>query len=46
MSLLEVVVCSLSDAIAAQEGGAGRLEIVRSPEIGVSHLPRLWCVKS
>jgi copper homeostasis protein len=32
--LLEVIACSLADAIAAQNGGAGRLEIVRTPESG------------
>ncbi|MCU1275241.1 MAG: copper homeostasis protein CutC [Bryobacterales bacterium] len=34
MPLLEVIACSLTDAIAAQTGGAGRLEIVRCPEVG------------
>lgn len=32
--LLEVIVCSVADAIAAQNGGAGRLEIVRDLECG------------
>lgn len=34
MPLLEVIACSLTDAIAAHEGGAGRLEVVRSPDVG------------
>jgi copper homeostasis protein len=34
MFLVEVIACSLADAIAAENGGAGRLEIVRSPEVG------------
>ncbi|MGI8746401.1 MAG: copper homeostasis protein CutC [Bryobacteraceae bacterium] len=32
--LLEVIVCSVEDAIAAEDGGAGRLEIVRELERG------------
>ena len=32
--LLEVIACSVSDAVAAQEGGAGRLEIVRALDAG------------
>ena len=32
--LLEVIVCSVSDAIEAQRGGAGRLEIIRDLESG------------
>ena len=34
MFLVEVIACSLTDAIAAENGGAGRLEIVRSGEVG------------
>src|SRR5690348_420547 len=34
MPVLEVIVCSVADAIAAERGGAGRLEIVRAPEVG------------
>jgi copper homeostasis protein len=34
MFLIEVIACSLADAIAAENGGAGRLEIVRSAEVG------------
>lgn len=33
-SLLEVIVCSVTDAIEAERGGAGRLEIVRELERG------------
>jgi copper homeostasis protein len=29
MPLLEVIVCSVADAVEAERGGAGRLEIVR-----------------
>jgi len=29
MAILEVIACSVADAIEAQEGGAGRLEVVR-----------------
>lgn len=32
--LLEVIVCSVSDAIEAQRGGAGRLEIIRDLQSG------------
>src|SRR6266545_7392055 len=32
--LLEVIVCSVEDAVAAAEGGAGRLEIVRELAYG------------
>jgi copper homeostasis protein len=32
--LLEVIVCSVDDALAAAEGGAGRLEIVRDLQLG------------
>src|SRR5713101_1735759 len=31
---LEVIACSEADAVAAERGGAGRLEIVRAPEVG------------
>ena len=34
MPVLEVIACSVADAIAAERGGAGRLEIVRAPEVG------------
>jgi copper homeostasis protein len=34
MPLLEVIACSVADAVAAEKGGAGRLEVVRSPETG------------
>ncbi len=34
MRLLEVIACSVEDARAAERGGAGRLEIVRSLEAG------------
>jgi copper homeostasis protein len=32
--LLEVIVCSVEDALEAERGGAGRLEIVRNLELG------------
>lgn len=32
--LLEVIVCSVADAIEAERGGAGRLEIVRDLQVG------------
>ena len=34
MPVLEVIACSVADAVAAQKGGAGRLEVVRAPEVG------------
>ena len=34
MFVIEVIACSLADAIAAENGGAGRLEIVGCPEVG------------
>ncbi len=34
MPVLEVIVCSVADAIEAQRGGAGRLEVVRALEVG------------
>ncbi len=34
MSLLEVIACSVDDAVAAQRGGAHRLEIVRDLDVG------------
>jgi len=34
MLVLEVIACSVADAVAAERGGAGRLEIVRAPEAG------------
>ena len=34
MPLLEVIVCSVADAIEAARGGAGRLEIVRDLQQG------------
>jgi copper homeostasis protein len=34
MRLLEVIACSIEDAVAAERGGAGRLEIVRSLDVG------------
>ena len=34
MPVLEVIVCSVADAVAAEKGGAGRLEVVRAPEAG------------
>jgi copper homeostasis protein len=34
MPILEVIACSVDDAIAAERGGAGRLELVRSLEAG------------
>ncbi|MEN3330137.1 MAG: copper homeostasis protein [Acidobacteriota bacterium] len=33
-AILEVIVCSLADAIEAQKGGAGRLEVVRDLDRG------------
>jgi copper homeostasis protein len=33
-SLLEVIACSVADAVAAEKGGAGRLEVVRALEAG------------
>ena len=32
--LLEVIVCSVEDALGAKRGGAGRLEVVRNLELG------------
>ena len=32
--LLEVIVCSVADALAAEGGGAGRLEVIRRYEVG------------
>ena len=32
--LLEVIVSSVEDALEAEQGGAGRLEVVRSLEVG------------
>ena len=32
--LLEVIVSSLEDALEAEQGGAGRLEVVRNLELG------------
>jgi len=34
MRVLEVIACSAADAVAAQRGGAGRLEVVRALEAG------------
>ena len=34
MPVLEVIVCSVADSVAAEKGGAGRLEVVRAPEAG------------
>lgn len=34
MPALEIIACSVADALAAQMGGAGRLEVVRAPEAG------------
>ena len=34
MPILEVIACSVADAIEAQRGGAGRLEIVRAMDAG------------
>jgi len=34
MPLLEVIACSVADAIAAERGGAGRLELVRALDVG------------
>jgi copper homeostasis protein len=34
MRILEVIACSIDDAIAAERGGAGRLELVRSLDAG------------
>jgi copper homeostasis protein len=34
MPLLEVIACSADDAVAAEQGGAGGLEIVRDLELG------------
>ena len=34
MPLLEVIACSVADALAAEKGGAGRLEVVRALEAG------------
>jgi copper homeostasis protein len=34
MPLLEVIACSAADAVAAEKGGAGRLEVVRALEAG------------
>jgi copper homeostasis protein len=34
MPLLEVIACSVADAVAAERGGAGRLEVVRALEAG------------
>ena len=32
--LLEVIVCSVADAVEAERGGAGRLEVIRNFELG------------
>lgn len=32
--MLEVIVCSVADALAAEAGGADRLELVRDLEVG------------
>ena len=34
MPILEVIGCSVADAVAAERGGADRLEVVRAPEAG------------
>jgi copper homeostasis protein len=34
MPLLEVIACSVADAVEAERGGAGRLEIVRALDVG------------
>ena len=34
MPVLEVIACSVADAVAAENGGAGRLEVVRALEAG------------
>jgi copper homeostasis protein len=34
VALLEVIACSVADAVAAERGGAGRLEIVRALDAG------------
>lgn len=34
MPLLEVIACTVEDAVSAERGGAGRLEIVRKLELG------------
>jgi len=34
MPVLEVIACSLEDAVSAERGGAGRLEIVRNLDLG------------
>lgn len=34
MAILEVIACSVADAIEAQRGGAGRLEVVRALHLG------------
>lgn len=44
MPVLEVIACSVADAIAAERGGAGRLEIVRAPEVG-GLTPPVWLVR-
>ncbi|HEX7332112.1 MAG TPA: copper homeostasis protein CutC [Pyrinomonadaceae bacterium] len=33
-AILEVIICSVTDAIEAQKGGASRLEVVRDLERG------------
>ncbi len=34
MPILQVIACSVADAIEAQRGGAGRLEVVRAMDAG------------
>jgi copper homeostasis protein len=34
MPVLEVIACSVADAVAAERGGAGRVEVVGAPEAG------------
>jgi len=34
MAILEVIACSVADAVEAERGGAGRLEIVRALDVG------------
>ncbi len=43
-ALLEVIACSVTDAIEAEQGGAGRLELIRNPERG-GLTPRLELVE-
>jgi copper homeostasis protein len=44
MRVLEVIACSAADAVAAQRGGAGRLELVRALETG-GLTPSIYLVK-